>query len=53
MILYGIDSLHFSVNDIHEQWDEGEIHYDEAEEILVKCCKEFIKQAESKNANIK
>ena len=46
MNLYTIDSLHFSVNDIHEQWDEGQIHYDEAEEILVNCCKEFIKQAE-------
>jgi tryptophanyl-tRNA synthetase len=48
MTLYTIDDLHFSVNDIHEQWDDGKIHYEDAKEILVRCCKEFIKQAEQK-----
>jgi len=42
MNLYTIDDLHFSVNDIHEQWDEGKIDYDDAQELLAKCCKEFI-----------
>ena len=51
MILYGIDDLHFSVNDIHEQWDEGAIHYEDAERLLVKCCKEFIKQVEERKQN--
>jgi hypothetical protein len=53
MILYTIDDLHFSVNDIHEQWDEGYIHYEDAQELLVKCCEEFIKQAneDKQNAN--
>lgn len=49
MNLYTIDSLHFSVNDIHEQWDSGEIHYEEAEEMLVRCCEAFIESANKKS----
>ena len=39
---YNIDDLHFSLNDIYEQWDDGKIHHDDAVELLVKCCKAFI-----------
>jgi hypothetical protein len=39
---YNIDDLHFSLNDIHEQWDNGKIHHDDAVNLLVKCCKAFI-----------
>ena len=51
MILYTIDDLHSSVNDIHEQWDEGKIHYKDAEEILIKCCKQFIESAKLEESN--
>jgi hypothetical protein len=53
MILYTIDDLHFSINDIHEQWDEGRLHYDEAEELLLKCCKAFIESAKKETSNEK
>ena len=50
MDLYNIDDLFFSVNDIYSQWDEGQMHYKDAEELLVKCCKAFIQSAkETKN----
>ena len=39
---YNIDDLHFSVNDIYAQFDEGEIPLENAQEILVRCCKAFI-----------
>lgn len=39
---YNIDDLHFSVNDIYSQFDEGEIPLANAQEILVRCCKAFI-----------
>jgi hypothetical protein len=39
---YNIDDLFFSVNDIYTQFDEGEIPFPEAQELLVKCCKAFI-----------
>ena len=39
---YNIDDLFFSVNDIYTQWDEGEVHYEDATELLLKCCKAFI-----------
>jgi hypothetical protein len=42
MNLYGIDSLHFSVNDIYAQYDEGEIPLAEANQILARCCEAFI-----------
>jgi hypothetical protein len=45
MTLYTIDDLHFSVNDIHEQWDEGRISYDEAEQILLRVCFQFINKS--------
>jgi hypothetical protein len=49
MTLYTIDDLHFSVNDIHEQWDDGKMHYEEAEEMLVRCCEAFIESASKKS----
>jgi hypothetical protein len=39
---YTIDDLFFSVNDIYSQFDEGEISYAEAREILKRCCEAFI-----------
>jgi len=51
MILYTIDDLYFSVNDIYEQWDDGKIHYKDAEELLIKCCKQFIESAKKEKAN--
>lgn len=47
---YTIDDLFFSVNDIYEQWDEGEIHYDEASALLVKCCEAFIQSNQPREA---
>ena len=38
-----IDDLFFSVNDIYTQFDEGEISLQEAQAILLLCCKAFIK----------
>jgi hypothetical protein len=37
-----IDELHGSVNDIYTQYDEGEITYDEAVEILRRVCAHFL-----------
>ena len=37
-----LDDLHFSVNDIYTQWDEGEIEYIEALEILRRVCAHFL-----------
>jgi hypothetical protein len=45
MNLFTIDDLHFSVNDIHEQWDDGTISYDEAEQILLRVCFHFINKS--------
>jgi hypothetical protein len=45
---YTIDDLFISVNDIYEQFDEGEISLDEANDILKQCCKSFIQALEEK-----
>ena len=37
-----LDDLHFSVNDIYTQWDEGEIEYIEALEILRRVATHFL-----------
>jgi len=39
---YTIDDLFASVNDIYEQYDMGKIEYQNAREILVRCCEAFI-----------
>ena len=39
---YNIDDLFCSVTDIYAQLDEGQISYQEAREILVRCCEAFI-----------
>lgn len=39
---YNIDDLFFSVNDVYSQFDDGAISYEEAREILVRCCEAFI-----------
>jgi hypothetical protein len=41
MITNKLDDLHASVNDIYTQWDEGDIEYNEATQILHRCCDEF------------
>jgi hypothetical protein len=41
-----IDELHGSVNDIYEQYDKGQINFDETVEILLRICKHFIKETE-------
>lgn len=41
-----LDDLHFSVNDIYAQYDQGEINYIEAVEILARICEYFIKETE-------
>ena len=46
MDLYTIDDLFCSVNDIYEQYDEGKIPLDNANEILKRCCEAFIKYLE-------
>lgn len=46
---YNIDDLFGSINDIYSQWDEGEIERKEAYEILIRCCKQFIKSNEKDN----
>jgi hypothetical protein len=42
MITNKIDDLHSSVNDIYEQFDEGDIDFNEAEQILMRVCKNFL-----------
>jgi hypothetical protein len=44
MITNPLDDLHGSVNDIYTQYDEGEINYVEAVEILARVCQHFIKE---------
>ncbi|CAB4195778.1 hypothetical protein UFOVP1640_39 [uncultured Caudovirales phage] len=39
---YTIDDLFCSVTDIYEQLDEGQIPYEQAREILKRCCEAFI-----------
>jgi len=43
---FTIDDLFFSVNDIYEQFDEGKILLESANEILKRCCQSFIKHLE-------
>jgi hypothetical protein len=37
-----LDDLHFSVNDIYTQWDEGSIEYVLAVEILRRVAEHFL-----------
>jgi hypothetical protein len=39
-----VDDLFVSVNDIYEQYDEGEISYSEAVVILNRVCSHFMKE---------
>ena len=47
---YTLDDLFFSVNDIYTQFDEGEIPLENAQEILIRCCKAFIQSNQPKEA---
>jgi len=37
-----VDDLFVSVNDIYEQYDEGRIDYNDAQQILARVCKHFL-----------
>ena len=39
-----LDDLHFSVNDLYTQYDEGEIEYIEALEILRRVATHFLEE---------
>ena len=39
---YTMECLHQSVNDIHEQWDDGKIEKEDAIEMLRNCCEKFL-----------
>ena len=43
---YDIDDLFGTVNDIYSQWDEGQISDNQTYKILIKSCKQFIKDNE-------
>ena len=51
MITNKLDDLHSSVNDIYTQWDEGDIEYNEAEQILMRVCKHFVKPDSMRDCN--
>lgn len=40
---YTIEDLHQSINDIFEQFDEGTITREEANELAKRCCEAFSK----------
>jgi len=42
MITNQLDDLHASVNDVYTQWDEGSVEYAEAQQILMRVCKNFL-----------
>jgi transcription elongation factor GreA-like protein len=44
-----IDDLFVSVNDIYEQYDEGEIDHSETIQILKRICEHFIKASYETN----
>ena len=44
MIMNNLDSIHFEINRIYEQWDEGEIAYEEAMEQAKDVYKIFVKE---------
>jgi hypothetical protein len=41
---YSIHDLHFSINDIYEQLDEGRITAGEAREMAERCCLAFMQK---------
>ena len=41
-ITYTVHDLYASINDIYAQFDDGVINYEEATEILSKCCSTFV-----------
>jgi hypothetical protein len=52
MITNQLDDLHASVNDIYTQWDEGGIDYDEAQQILMRVCKNFLAPQPDQNQDL-
>jgi hypothetical protein len=44
-ITNSVDDLFVSVNDIYEQYDEGEIDYQESIAILRRVCEHFLKES--------
>ncbi len=49
MNTHPIDDLFFSVTDIYTQYDEGDIDYNEAEQILLRVCFHFINKSKGIN----
>ena len=41
-----LDNLHFAVNDLYTNYDEGKINKVEALRVALKSCKEFIQESE-------
>ena len=41
-----LDNLHFAVNDLYTNFDEGKINKVEALRVALKSCKEFIQESE-------
>jgi len=49
MITDPVDDLFVSVNDIYEQYDEGEINYPETVAILKRICNHFLKETSNED----
>ena len=47
-----IDDLFFSVTDIYTQYDEGKMDYVEAEQILMRVCKNFLLPQREQNQEL-
>ena len=43
LVINDLDSIHFEINRIYEQWDEGEITYESAMQKAKDVCNKFIK----------
>jgi len=39
---YTIDDLYSSVNDIYLHYDSGKVSFEETNEIMARCCQEFL-----------
>ena len=49
VINHTMDDLFVSVNDIYEQYDEGEISYEESVAILKRICNHFLEETSNEN----
>ena len=51
VINHTMDDLFVSVNDIYEQYDEGRIDYNDAQQILMRVCKNFMQPDSMRDCN--